>query len=335
MRWSWKRPSLPKQYRQWFQENYWWILIVIAFIIAIAFWRGEWLPWVGFRGKTLWDWLSLLGVPLSLAILGYILQQQQQQRADEEAQEEILQVYFDRLSTLLVDKNLLAIAVKLDALSKGKVSSKSDEVSIDQQELFATAVDVVRARTLSILRRFSDNPSRKTSVVRFLIEAGVVSKARLNLSGADLSGADLTFANLSGVNLSDANLSGVNFSSADLSFANLGGAKFYEANLSFANLSGAKLYEANLNSVDLSFANLRDAKLYKVNLSASNLARASFWDADLIEADLRSASLDNTNLRGANLSNAKWNEYTRWPVTNELSLAYKLPHGLKHKLGIE
>lgn len=96
-------------------------------------------------GKTAWDWLGLLGVPISLAILGYFLQQlqqkqaaalakeqreqaaaaaaeqreqaralaeaQRQQAADEE-KEEILQLYFDRLSTLVVDKNILLIAAK-------------------------------------------------------------------------------------------------------------------------------------------------------------------------------------------------------------------------------
>jgi hypothetical protein len=36
-------------------------------------------------GKTLWDWLSLLGVPLSLAGLGFYFQQQQQKRSDEQA----------------------------------------------------------------------------------------------------------------------------------------------------------------------------------------------------------------------------------------------------------
>ena len=63
-------------------------------------------------GKTLWDWLSLLGVPLSLAILGAWFQASQQKQANEEAREDVLQVYFDRLSTLLVDKNLLALAAK-------------------------------------------------------------------------------------------------------------------------------------------------------------------------------------------------------------------------------
>jgi hypothetical protein len=93
-------------------------------IMVIAFKRGAWSDWVGFKGKTVWNWLELLGVPLALAVLGYILQQQQQKRAEtlskeqreiaaDEAKEEILQGYFDRLSTLLVDKNILAIATKV------------------------------------------------------------------------------------------------------------------------------------------------------------------------------------------------------------------------------
>lgn len=97
--------------------------------------------------KTLWDWLSVLGVPVSLAILGFWLQQLQQKRTDEQTRlererteqqekfekerseqraklekeiaeanqrEEALQAYFDRLSTLLVDKNLTAIATRTE-----------------------------------------------------------------------------------------------------------------------------------------------------------------------------------------------------------------------------
>jgi hypothetical protein len=74
-------------------------------------------------GKTLWDWLSLLGVPLYLALVGLWFQWIQQKRsvelaqeqrerdekaakeqreiAADETKEEVLQVYFDRLSVLL------------------------------------------------------------------------------------------------------------------------------------------------------------------------------------------------------------------------------------------
>ena len=68
---------------------------------------------------------------------------------------------------------------------------------------------------------------------------------RANLSGADLSRANLYRANLSWAdlreaNLSGADLSGVNLSRANLSGADLSGVNLYRANLSRADLSGAK-----------------------------------------------------------------------------------------------
>ena len=71
--------------------------------------------------KTFWDWLNLLGVPLSLALLGAWLQTTQQKQAKESEKvqqkqveanmkEEVLQSYFDRISVLLIDKNLLGMA---------------------------------------------------------------------------------------------------------------------------------------------------------------------------------------------------------------------------------
>ena len=66
---------------------------------------------------------------------------------------------------------------------------------------------------------------------------------------ADLSGVDLSRANLSGANLLNADLS-----DADLSGANLSGANLYNADLRGANLSGANLLNADLSGVDLSGA---------------------------------------------------------------------------------
>ena len=92
---------------------------------------------------------------------------------------------------------------------------------------------------------------------------------RADLSGAYLSGANLSGADLRGAYLSDADLGG-----ADLSRAYLGGAYLRGANLSDANLGGA-----NLGGADLSRAYLRGAYLSGANLR----------DADLSGADLRDA----------------------------------------------
>ena len=78
--------------------------------------------------------------------------------------------------------------------------------------------------------------------------------SRANLSWANLSGADLSGANLSRAKLSGANLSWADLSRADLSGADLSGANLSRAKLSWADLSGADLSGANLSWADLSGA---------------------------------------------------------------------------------
>ena len=127
--------------------------------------------------------------------------------------------------------------------------------SKQERELLEVATDVIQARTLSILRRFKNDPERKTSVVRFLVEADVISRLRIRLSSADLSGADLSGADLSNTNLVNADLSG-----ASLVLANLSGASLVFANLSRANLSRANLSGANLSGANLSYTYLLEAQ---------------------------------------------------------------------------
>jgi uncharacterized protein YjbI with pentapeptide repeats len=279
------------------------------------------------EGKTLWDWLSLLGVPLSLAILGYILQEQQQKRADNETKEEVLQTYFDRLSVLLIDKNLIALSNK----------SNLSTITPEEQELLDSALDVIRARTLSILRRFKNDAERKGSVIDFLIETEIIGKSKLNLSRADLSGANLSGANLEEAylkgaylgwaklkeaNFSGANLEGANLSGANLEGANLSGANLFRANLSGetnlfrANLSGANLKWANLSGANLKWANLSGTNLYEANLSGANLEGANLSGANLKWANLSGANLSGANLYVADLEDANLSEETNLSGAN-------------------
>jgi uncharacterized protein YjbI with pentapeptide repeats len=234
-------------------------------------------------GKTLWDWLSLLGVPLTLAILGFWLQQLQQHRAEKlaeeqrelasnETKEEVLQAYFDRLSVLLIDKNLLAIAAKINTGQPGISSTATDE----EKELLNSAIGVIRARTLSILRRFEKDVERKTSVIRFLVAADIVSRLKLSLRDADLncvnlSGADLNRTFFDHVDFSGANLSGADLSGAFLDYADLRG-----ANLSGADLSGAFLNYTDFSSADLSEADFAGANLSNTKLTEAVLTKATY-----------------------------------------------------------
>jgi hypothetical protein len=147
----------------------------------------------------------------------------------------------------------------------------------------------------------------------------VLDLSGLNLSGADLVDADLSGANLVGADLFDANLSGADLVGANLSGANLFDADLLGADLVGANLRGADLFDANLSganllSANLLEANLREANLREANLREANLFGADLLGADLVGADLREADLLGADLREANLFGALANGSTRWPV---------------------
>lgn len=91
------------------------------------------------------------------------------------------------------------------------------------------------------------------SQVRQLLQTKECS--RCDLSGANLSGADLSLAILTDANLSGANLQNANLSQADLSRANLS-----NANLSQSNLNRAYLINANLDGTNLSAASMQGTR---------------------------------------------------------------------------
>jgi uncharacterized protein YjbI with pentapeptide repeats len=152
----------------------------------------------------------------------------------------------------------------------------------------------------------SNELNNKWSLVREIVTQGIRDG---NLSGFDLSDADLRYADLSGANLrsadlSGADLSGANLTSADLSGADLNGANLIDANLMSAYLSGADLRSADLSGAYLMSAYLIGANLIGANLSGANLIRANLSGANLRSADLRSADLSGADLIEANLIGA-------------------------------
>ena len=91
-----------------------------------------------------------------------------------------------------------------------------------------------------------------------------------HLAGVNLSGADVSNADLSGNNLIGANFSGANLGRANLSGSNLINANFFGADLRYADLSRATLGGANLNGADLEGANL-NAMHYSGTRAYANL----------------------------------------------------------------
>jgi uncharacterized protein YjbI with pentapeptide repeats len=123
--------------------------------------------------------------------------------------------------------------------------------------------------------------------------------------GIDLSGADLRGAQLSGVNLTEANLRGVDLTEAKLGKAHLRGADLTGAKLSRAYLAVANLTRAVLNRADLSEALLGETVFGDADLNyALGLNSCSHFAPSILDHRTlaRSGRLPLAFLRGCGLS---------------------------------
>src|SRR6266568_9281838 len=89
-------------------------VLVIAAILAVAIALiiiGYRFDWTGFNGnsksgKTLWDWMQLLFIPLVLAVIAIFFnraeRKNEQAIATDNQQEAALQAYLDKMSELLL-----------------------------------------------------------------------------------------------------------------------------------------------------------------------------------------------------------------------------------------
>lgn len=112
---------------------------------------------------------------------------------------------------------------------------------------------------------------------------GYADRRRMDLSQADLRGANLRNADLRWADLSNADLRGADLCGANLSHTDLRGADLCDAYLFGANLYGVDLCDANLCNTNLcntnlSYADLCDADLCGANLGGADLSYAVFDD---------------------------------------------------------
>ncbi|PSB16199.1 hypothetical protein C7B65_22495 [Phormidesmis priestleyi ULC007] len=149
-------------------------------------------------GKSLWDWMTLLLAPATLAGLGFLFQSNQektkaekaeaeqnrekaQQEADQKRETEqqhhqALQDYLAEISALLVDKKLKTMLPKKNhhqAQTEHASDTASDTEPAQSETSIIPSIDpqaalqVVKARTLSLLRLFDEDMPRKSSVLHF------------------------------------------------------------------------------------------------------------------------------------------------------------------------
>ena len=197
---------------------------------AVDFWRRHYLPvsivliavvillvattlvlsghlQTGFYGKTLWDWIEVLAVPIGAALIIGLLTftaQKTGQHAEterelsiERARESVLREYLDRISGLILEWKLRECDTDAPVRALAQAWTAGAFTGLD--------------------------PKRKGVIVRFLHDSKLITRgeAIISLALADLTGSDLSAANLIGADLSHANLMFADMYDADLSDADL------------------------------------------------------------------------------------------------------------------
>jgi uncharacterized protein YjbI with pentapeptide repeats len=295
------------------------VAVVVGIVFIVVLILGYWLnwDWTGLgpytpptqtsnvqRGKTLWDWLQLLFIPIMLAFGGFWLNQLQKSReekateertkieqeatekraevereiAEDNQRETALQDYIMKISELLLHENL----------------RDKDDVRI-----------IARAQVVTVLPRLDGR--RKGSMLLFLSEARLIEQPNPTIAfgaagvhGADLSGVDLNGIHkpdLSNISVTYAILNKANFSEVYLKGAVFEGSHLCEATLINADLREVVFFFANLRNADLTRANLTDAILIRANLEFAKLTGANLTDAIVTTEQLKDAK----SLKGATM----------------------------------
>lgn len=295
-----------------------WLSIGGSLVVLSLIWgayRFNW-PGTGFQGKTLWDWLSLLIVPLALALIALFFSQantrterritDQRNKQDQEIAEkryeqdqeivkqryeqdkEIAEKRYEQDQLLTEQRYKQDLAIAKDKQREDLLQTYFDRMSelllekgLRTSQTDAEVRNVARTRTISVLRQL--DARRVQDVFAFLRDAGLnrTPDPIINLQRADLSSV-----NWSGVVLIGFNLSGVNLSNANLSNAHLNRINLKEASLREADLSKASLREAKVSEANFRGANLRGASFYAA------ICRGTIFDkADRTEADFDGAEI--------------------------------------------
>lgn len=148
---------------------------------------------------------------------------------------------------------------------------------------------VPEADVLAAVSVLAQLPPRD-GVVRTYVPGGMFHS--VNISGARLSGG----------NLSGASMRTVGIRSADLTGINLDGADFDNSALTRCDLTGASLRGTIFRTGQLSYSKLHAADLEGADLGSVTCEETEFNRANLRNADLRTANLNWADLTGANLS---------------------------------
>jgi uncharacterized protein YjbI with pentapeptide repeats len=307
------------------------LLAIFLFLFLFLSYSEDWTA-TGFPGKTLWDWLQLLIVPLALALIALVFQfrltRVERRIAQDKFQGDLLQGYLDRLSTLLLERGLRTAPEEAEVRTVARVQTLTTLKQLDARRAQIALTFLGETGLMKGTKPIIDLSHADLNDVRW---SKIQVPPEFNLSQSELNHAQCSASNLSQVILIGCQLCGADLQNAVLSEAILDQTQLVEGKLKGAKLNHASLREANLHLVIAEHAQFEHADLTKANLSGyyragsgaatssgsvdvgtlihTNLKRTNFQhaclrEANLTHADLTGATLKDALLKGADLRGA-------------------------------
>lgn len=262
------------------------IIVLLVLLVCIAYLAllPEPPAWTGFGerikdpniepAKTLFDWLKLLIIPLSLGLLGWSYKEAEKSKAkkneEERSKNETLDSFFKIMSELLIDHKLANISnVEIKAMAKTRINMALNQL----------------------------DGTRKGQVLQFLYESDLIDYTpKIKLLGANLNDVILDH-----IVLGNAEIRGACFKNASIKEANLNGIVLNSSNLEKANLSGSQVENA-----DFGYTKLTKCKLKNMDLTSVDFEGADLTKANLKGSKIKQDQLDSIfNKKGIRLSKKK------------------------------
>ena len=128
-----------------------------------------------------------------------------------------------------------------------------------------------------------------------------ILRPKTDLSHCDMYGwklrsLDLSFANLTGADLKAVEMENVNLHGAILTDANLKHAYLYRVNLSNVDFTSAKLIETKIEESSMENSTLKDALLLHTEIEDSNISNSNFIGAIISNVKLKSVNLEGNQI---------------------------------------
>ena len=279
------------------------LTIIYIFVQHFVFGNTAWADWTGFReytgsiakedrGKTLWDVLELVIIPVGGALIAYFfnksLKENEQRLIDE-------RVKIER--EILIDQQR-EIALQSYMMTMHNLIEKNDPCHSLPGDEIRNFVTTITQSTLNKL-----DGKRKGLVIKFLYGANFLYRKDPIVS--------LEYSDLSDIDLSNTDLESINFKLATLKNANFYQTKLKNASFEKVFLDSTKFYSTNLNNADFSYAYGENvifdlAVLSNANLENSYFPKASFDSADLTDANFEYAYLKSTRYFWSELTNTNF-----------------------------